>query len=140
MEFFSQRCCRSKHSVRGLSRWQLRWRRVSGTFSPRVLIMVAAWMLDPADCAGMALGAPRVTLAAPAELHQLLTERGFRRSSRDDPTIVQEQQHEEFARVGVLSATPRQLSIPFDSTELRGIAPSEHRVALARLASLLLEA
>jgi len=49
--------------------------------------MVAAWMLDPATCAGMSLGAPRVTSAALAELHQLLTERGFRRSSRDDPTI-----------------------------------------------------
>ena len=35
---------------------------------------------------------------------------------------------------------PRQLSIPFDSARLRGMTPSERRVALARLASLLLEA
>ena len=41
---------------------------------------------------------------------------------------------------GVLSPAPRQLSIPFDSTGLRGMIPSERRVALARLASLLLEA
>ena len=41
---------------------------------------------------------------------------------------------------GVLSAALRQLSIPFDSTGLRGMTPSERRVALARLASLLLEA
>jgi len=41
---------------------------------------------------------------------------------------------------GVLSAAPHQLSIPFDSTGLRGMTPSERRVALARLASLLLEA
>ena len=41
---------------------------------------------------------------------------------------------------GVLSAAPRQLSIPFDSTGLRGMTPSERRVALARLASLLMEA
>jgi hypothetical protein len=41
---------------------------------------------------------------------------------------------------GVLPAAPRQLSIPFDSTGLRGMPPSERRVALARLASLLLEA
>ena len=40
----------------------------------------------------------------------------------------------------VLPATPRQLSIPFDSTGLRGMTPSERQVALARLASLLLEA
>src|SRR5258707_8871273 len=89
--------------------------------APGVVIVVAAWMLDPAACAGMGLGAPRVKLAALAELHQLLTERGFRRSSRDNQTIVQEQQHEEFARVGGLSAVPRQLSIPFDSTGLRGM-------------------
>ena len=57
-------------------------------------------MLDPAACAGMSLGAPRVKLAALAELHQLLVERGFRRSSRDDPTIVAEEQHEEFVRTG----------------------------------------
>ena len=42
--------------------------------------------------------------------------------------------------LGVLSAAPRQLSIPFDSTELRGMTPSERQVALARLASLLMEA
>jgi len=88
----------------------------------------------------MALGAPRVTLAALAELHQLLTERGFKRSSRDVPTIVQEQQHEEFARVGGAIRGARQLSIPFDSTGLREMTASERRVALARLASLLLEA
>ena len=40
----------------------------------------------------------------------------------------------------VLSAAPRQLSIPFDSARLRGMSPSDRRAALARLASLLLEA
>jgi hypothetical protein len=39
------------------------------------------------------------------------------------------------------SATPlRQLSIPFDSTRIRGMTPAERRIALGRLASLLLEA
>src|SRR5215831_16815934 len=65
--------------------------------APGVVIVVAGWMLDPAACAGMSLGAPRVTLAALAEVHELLTERGFRRSSRDDLTIVQEEQHEGLA-------------------------------------------
>jgi hypothetical protein len=46
-------------------------------------------MLDPAACAGMEFGAPRVTISALAELHPLLTEHGFRQSSRDDPIIVQ---------------------------------------------------
>ena len=40
----------------------------------------------------------------------------------------------------VLSAAPRQLSIAFDSSRFRGMTPSERRVAVARLASLLLEA
>jgi hypothetical protein len=37
----------------------------------------------------MEFGAPRVTISALAELHPLLTEHGFRQSSRDDPIIVQ---------------------------------------------------
>ena len=67
--------------------------------APGVVIVVAAWMLDPAACAGMELGAPHVAVSALAELHQLLTERGFRRSSRDD-SIVQEEQYEEPACTG----------------------------------------
>ncbi len=38
-------------------------------------------MLDPAACAGMDLGAPRASISALADLHQLLSQRGFRRSS-----------------------------------------------------------
>ena len=64
-----------------------------------MVIVAAAWMLDPAACAGMELGAPHVAVSALAELHQLLTERGFRRSSRDD-SIVQEEQYEEPACAG----------------------------------------
>jgi hypothetical protein len=40
----------------------------------------------------------------------------------------------------LLSAAPRQLSIPFDSARLRGMTSAERRISLARLASLLLEA
>ena len=40
----------------------------------------------------------------------------------------------------VLSVAPRQLSIAFDSARLRGMTSSERRIAVARLASLLLEA
>src|SRR6266478_2967135 len=49
--------------------------------APGVVIVVTAWMLDPAACAGMALGAPRVTLAALAELHFVR-----RAGSRKGPT------------------------------------------------------
>jgi hypothetical protein len=65
--------------------------------APGVVIVAAAWILDPAACAAMALGAPRVTVSALNELHLLLIERGFRRSSLDDPTIVQEEQDEKSA-------------------------------------------
>ena len=40
----------------------------------------------------------------------------------------------------VRSAAPRQLSMAFDFGRLRGMSPSERGTALARLASLLLEA
>jgi hypothetical protein len=40
----------------------------------------------------------------------------------------------------VPTAAPRQLAMPFDSARLRGMTPAERRIALARLASLLLEA
>jgi hypothetical protein len=39
-------------------------------------------MLDPVTCAAMAIGAPRVSVSALIDLHHLLIERGFRRSSR----------------------------------------------------------
>lgn len=40
----------------------------------------------------------------------------------------------------LLPIAPRQLSIPFDPVGLRGMTPAEHRISLARLTSLLLEA
>ena len=38
------------------------------------------------------------------------------------------------------SKPPRQLSMALDSLSLRGMSPSERRTALARLATLLMEA
>src|SRR5215472_11246559 len=56
---------------------------------PGVVTAIAAWMLDPVACAGMAtIGTPRVTVSALIELHHLLSERGFKRSCRDDQTAV----------------------------------------------------
>jgi hypothetical protein len=36
--------------------------------APGVIIVLAAWMLDPAACAGMEIGAPRAAVAALIEL------------------------------------------------------------------------
>jgi hypothetical protein len=78
-----------------------------------VVIVAASWILDPATCAGMAFGAPRVAVSALIELHHLLIERGFRRSSRDDSNIVLEEQDEEPADTGAA---------------IRGPAPAQHAV------------
>jgi hypothetical protein len=66
----------------------------------------------------MAFGAPRVTVSALVELHQLLIEHGFRRSSQDDPTIVQEEQNEEPACAGaaVYGPAPAQYAVRFGKT------------------------
>ena len=42
-----------------------------------VVTVVPAWMLDPVACAGMAIGASRVALAALTDLHLLLIAQGF---------------------------------------------------------------
>jgi len=77
-----------------------------------VVTAIAAWMLDPAACAGMAtIDAPRVTVSALPGLHHLLSERGFRGSSRDDHTIVQGEQYKETARADPI---------------VRGPAPTQH--------------
>jgi hypothetical protein len=72
-------------------------------------------MLDAAACAGMEFGMPRVTIAALAELHQLLIEHGFRRSSSDGSTIVQEKQLEAPADINIALGTiaPAQYPVRF---------------------------
>src|SRR3954469_8011071 len=74
--------------------------------APGVVIAVAAWMLDPAACAGMDLGTPRVTLSALVELHQLLVEHDFRRSSPDGPMTIREERDENPAETGAASDSP----------------------------------
>jgi len=87
--------------------------------APGVVIVVAAWMLDHVACAGMELGAPRVTLSALAELHQLLIEYGFRRSSSDGPTIVHEERHENPATI---------------DTSIGSLAPARHPIRIGKTA------
>ena len=120
--------------------------RAAGRFvhveaAPGVVTVVAAWMLDPVACAGMEIGAPRVAVSALVDLHHLLIERGFRRSSRGDPNIVQEEQDEDTRRHRRCRPRPRASSAWRSiRARLRGMSPSERSTALARLASLLLEA
>jgi hypothetical protein len=48
-------------------------------------------MLDPMICGGMAMGAPRVELAALIELHRLLMGAANAAHSRSDSAIVREE-------------------------------------------------
>ena len=108
---------------------------------PGVVTAIAAWMLDPVACAGMAtVGAPRVTVSALLELHHLLIERGFRQSSRDHHIDVQGENMRKQPAPVQSSTVPRQLSMTLDSVRLRGMSPSERSTVLVRMASLLLEA
>jgi hypothetical protein len=55
----------------------------------------------------MSLGAPRVSLAALADLNDLLIRRGFRRSSSGDTIVAEEEQDERDHVAGVdRAATP----------------------------------
>ncbi|KAF0119852.1 MAG: hypothetical protein FD148_3700 [Methylocystaceae bacterium] len=53
-----------------------------------VVISIAGWMLDPVVCAGMAIGAPRVDVAALVELQRRLKGAVKAADSRSDVAIV----------------------------------------------------
>lgn len=58
--------------------------------APGAAIVVMAWMLDLASCAGMEIGPPKISAEALVDLHRLLTEHGFRRCFSNDSGVVQE--------------------------------------------------
>jgi hypothetical protein len=104
---------------------------------PGVVTAIAAWMLDTVVCAGMAtIGEPCVSVSALLDLHHLLIERGFRRSSQDDPNIVQGSNMRNLPAPAPPATAPRQLSMALDSVRLRGMSSSERRALLARLAGV----
>jgi hypothetical protein len=85
--------------------------------APGVVVVLAAWMLDPAACASMKIGAPHVDVAALSDLCDLLIDRGFRRSSQGDSRIAQEEQNAQFAEADFDNAG----AVP-------GAAPAQNRV------------
>ena len=62
--------------------------------APGVVVAISAWMLDPVACVGMELGSPRASISALAELHDLLAQRGLRRSSSGGALVAEEEPHE----------------------------------------------
>lgn len=84
--------------------------------SSGVVIIIAAWMLDPVTCINMTLGEPLVNLTALRGLHQLLIEQGLRRDSPDSSNIVREKRDAYFtkkssSKAAVDAATPDQHSV-----------------------------
>ena len=61
---------------------------------------MAGWMLDPVICAGMAVGAPAVDLAALIELDRLLKGAVKPANSRSDDAIVPEESNAVFQNTG----------------------------------------
>jgi len=83
--------------------------------APGTVTVLPDWMVDASVCAGMTLGAPRVSVDALRELRRLLLERGFRRSFCDDSPVVQENRNEQAEKEGAVAGTGR-------------TAPDEYRV------------
>ena len=106
---------------------------------PGEVIQVAEWMLDRAFCADMEMGEPQVSVAGLIELNRLLTERGFRHTSTDGLTAIQEARHEGITTTGdITNADPATVhTIRYtadDGPDLRKERPSMHiqRVKLPR--------
>src|SRR5271157_5846853 len=74
--------------------------------APGVAIVLAAWMLDPAVCATMSLGAPTVDVAGLACLDRLLKAFGLRRPCSDEPPSAEEVHHAAVALDCFEQATP----------------------------------
>jgi hypothetical protein len=75
--------------------------------APGIVTILPDWMVDASVCAGMALGAPRISMDALRDLRLLLLERGFGRSFCDDSPVVQENRDEQSAQdpEGTVTAT-----------------------------------
>jgi hypothetical protein len=91
--------------------------------TPGNVIVVAAWMLDAAACAGMNLGDPRASIAALADLHQLLSQLGIRRSSSGVHHTHLEEQDDQIAQT-----TPRAPG----TADAHVTATVEHGVRISR--------
>jgi hypothetical protein len=59
--------------------------------APGVFTVLAEWMLDASACVGMEIGAPCASIAALADLDDLLKRRGLRRSCSGERAAGEEQ-------------------------------------------------
>lgn len=89
-----------------------------------LVTMVPAWMLDASVCVGMKVGEPQVSVAALRELHHRLVQRGLRRDSSNDSTLVQEEfdesdlrDHSAAGSAACRDAPSEQPGVHFSSTD-----------------------
>ena len=106
---------------------------------PGVAIVLAAWMLDPAVCSTMSLGAPTINIAGLADLDRLLKARGLRRRCSDEPLPTEEVHHATVA-IDCSDQTTASAPISLDRPVLNGMTPTDRNTAIRRLARLLMEA
>ena len=98
-----------------------------------------AWMLDASICARMVLSAPLVLAKALRDLHRLLQERGFRRSScGDSPVAVSDETEDEraakdaqeSAAAAPVASDPQRV----ETAHLRGLTSAERKSISAPIA------
>ena len=76
-----------------------------------LIVKAAAWALDPAACAGMQIGAPRVTPAALSALHDLLAAQGLREGFSGERIVIEERAMKSLLPPPDLASELRQLSM-----------------------------
>jgi hypothetical protein len=90
---------------------------------PGVVTVLPSWMLDAGICAGISLGAARVSADALRDLNRLLLVRGFRRSVSSDLSIVTAEEIQDDR------ATKEAQDSSINASAER---PTEHRVRVDR--------
>ena len=134
------------HALHGRKVRQLYAERRSGRdvviveAEPGVAIVLAAWMLDPAICAAMSLGAPTVDIAGLTDLDRLL-----RPSDSDEHAPMNPRPPRRFImqsplRPVVHGQPPRQLAMSLDRPVLNGMTPADRNTAVGVLPACLMEA
>jgi hypothetical protein len=71
-----------------------------------IVVLIAAWMLDPVTCTAMTVGPPRVDFATLVELHELLIDARLDKVSSEETTYVQEKHNEVARSAGKVAGSP----------------------------------
>ncbi len=103
------------------------------------MTVIPSWMLDAAVCAGMELGEPAISLSGLAALHRLLKDIGVGQNSRKATSPFREETDNDCLARSSSTLVPNRTGVRITPV-LRDLSPSEHLIAMERLASLLMQA